>query len=276
MIYEIFNNYFGDFLNVIDLTYDTLQTRMKKYLHRYNNLNIHPYKCHIITLKSKQLLSYVNTLSNLDDKITFLESYNTMLNNVCKKLYIRFNPQMIYSFNDEIHLVFYYKETNNIYNGNIHKLLTTFTSYTSICMLKELLNNSININFEYYAKIVEFNEDYETLNYLIWRQFDCKRNIMTLLYKCLKYNDILDGGYSNIEKMKLEDIMLDFSKNQSVNNNLLTGNILKKQIYYVSKEDLQKDLQKDLVTRKNILVEHFYLADNFTENMQKYIKNKIL
>ena len=317
MIYELMN-YLGDIF--VDGS-NTLQERMGNYLNKYNSKQLHPYKGHVVTIKSKQILYYINTLSNFDDKIEFLEIYNSILINVCKKIYLQFNPSLIYSFNDEINVVFYYNDNgNNIYNGNINKLLTSISSYTSIWMMKEFMKHSINIDFNHSSKIVEFDEDFEILNYLIFRQFDCKRNIMTLLYKCVKKNEVLDG-FPNIENMKLKDIISNFEECNSVNQNFLTGNIIKKEIYYIDKNDKKDDTlnvdtlnvdtlnvdtlnvdtlnvdtlnvdtlnvdtlnvdhvsgqgTSELVSRKNINIEHFYLKENFTENLQKYIRNKIL
>ena len=61
-----------------------------------------------------------------------------------------------------------------------------------------------------------------------------------------------------------------------------TGNILKKTIYYTNKTNPKIVLNKkdddynNLTIRKKIDVENFYFSDNFKENFNIYIKNKIM
>jgi tRNA(His) 5'-end guanylyltransferase len=270
---------------------NSLRTRMKHYLSRYNSY-CHYYKPHIISLKSKKLLFFVNHLTSFDEKLEILKEHNQMLVGVCSKLYERFDPHMIYTFNNEIHLVFYYNDDGDVlYYGNINKLTTSIVSYASICMEKFLSQKGVNIDFLFEGEFVEFDKDYETLNYLIWRQLDCKRNNTVLLYRCLKQNEILDSKL-NLDKIKIEEMQKEFKNYRSeqnkteldINESIFTGNIIKRQLYYkegVPKKEIeynekQQEAEPKLYSRKRLVVEHFDLVNNFKENARKYIYNKVM
>jgi hypothetical protein len=261
-------------------SYHELEKRMKMKIDNFNGDKSHYYKPHIVTVKSKQILSYINSVTTLKDKLVFLEIYNEMLRELCKKLYVRFDPHLIYAFNNEINLVFFYNENGNfIYDGNINKTITAISSYTSVQMTK-LLNkwaffHVINLdNLVFTAEYIQFDKDYETLNYLIWRQSDCKRNTITLLYKCLR--DI-----HNVDAVSLKTMINDLKRHNKIHTDLLTGNIIKKQLVYDSRKHHEQTIMDDinctdmLTSRKEIVTEHFYFKDDFKENLYKYIKNKI-
>jgi hypothetical protein len=69
-------------------------------------------------------------------------------------------------------------------------------------------------------------------------------------------------------------------------NKYYTGNIIKKTLYYKTrdvpkiifneKEKDQKNENESVVMRKKFEIENFYFADNFKENLNKYIKNKMI
>jgi len=296
MLFEFIENikkYFESIYNIFNDNYDEagIQSRMKMLETRYNSETCHPYKPHIFSLKSKNLLAYVNSLSNLDDKLSLFEKYNNILKNVCSKLYDRFDPTFIYTFNNEIHLVFYYNDEGHFqYDGNLNKSLSKMTSYASIMMSKELQQNDINIDFTFECSFVEFDIDYECLNYIIWRQLDCKRNITTLLYKCHKN----DNSF-NVNGLKLIDLENELYNNYSEDKikNLLYGIIVKKEL--VQNEQSEKETNDDkhicvsskegfeitkesntLYNRKKITYQHFWLYENFSRTMKMYVINKLL
>lgn len=272
---------------------DEIKTRMNKYINK-NNKTCHPYKPFIVSLKSRQILSYFNYLTCIEDKLKFIDKFNEIMVEISKKIYMKYDPHMIYTFHDEIHLVFFYNENGNyIYAGNMNKIVTTFVSYISIEMSKLFTKKSIELDFVYTGQLIEFEQDYEVLNYLVWRQLDCKRNIITLLYKCInlkdnnskdnKNNNTKDNNKdNNISNLKLDTMEKNvswFVKRDL--NNYYTGNILKKNIYYVNKNVPKiifnnKNNVDNLTIRKSINVENFYFADNFKQNLCKYIKNKIM
>ena len=266
-----------------------LRTRMKHYLSRYNS-ECHYYKPHIISLKSKKLLFFVNHLTTLEEKLEILKEHNQMLIDVCSKLYKRFDPHMIYTFNNEIHLVFYYNDEGNVlYYGDVNKLITSIVSYASIYMEKKLSEKGINIDFIFNGKFVEFDKDYETLNYIIWRQLDCKRNNTVLLYRCLKQNDILDNKLT-LDKIKNEEMRQELENYTSIDESIFNGNIIKRQLYYKeqsSKETAIKEMRNNkeskrewsengMYTRKRLVVDNINLVNNFKENARKYIYNKVI
>lgn len=259
---------------------NSLQYRMTKYIKNANDEKCHSYKPHIISLKSQTLLSYINKISSLEEKLKLLKNYNAILIDISKELYNVYDPHMIYCFNNEIHLVFYYNENGDyIYNGDIIKTVSTIVSYTTMLFCKKFIEKGILCSPVFNGIFVEFNKDYETLNYLIWRQYDCKRNNITLLYKCL-HNESFDVHNVKIDYMlsQLQDIPLQ----------LIHGNIVKKQIYYTSiniTEYYDKIDQsnvswtikdEELVTRKDFSIEHIKLDTDFKNNMKKYIKNKLI
>lgn len=222
---------------------ESLHTRMRALVCKQNNDRWHYFKPHIVTLKSKQILKYINSVISIEDKLKVLDFFNQIAINVSNKLEKRFNPTVIYTFHDEIHLVFFYNDNgDSLYNGNKNRILTTITSFASVEMTKELLKNHVDISFEYNGKLIEFHKDYETLNYLIYRQVDCKRNTILLLYKC----------YKNIASSDI--------KSNKMFADLCT-------VY--DKEFLTKYLQG--IIMKNGKVTHMDLSVDFSETFSKLI-----
>lgn len=147
-----------------------LPQRMAFYLEKYNSFKSHAYKGHVVILKSKKILDIFNNNKNNLDKLEMVHS--TMIN-ICEGLMEKYNPRLIYTFNDEVHLVFMYDEHDNsryIFDGNVHKLLTHLSSTTSYLISK---SNLLSINPEVTAKFVQFNDDHELLNFIAWKQSHC-------------------------------------------------------------------------------------------------------
>jgi len=275
------NNFYNDVCNYKMIETSEIKLRMTKYIDR-NNKKCHSYKPFIVSLKSRQILSYFNYLTNIYDKLKFIEKFNEIMIEVSKKLYIQYDPHMIYTFHDEIHLVFFYNDHGNyMYSGDINKIITTLVSYTSIELTKILTKRSINLDFVYKAQFVEFDDDYEILNYIIWRQFDCKRNTITLLYKCINLENFLNNKEkNNCQKLDTMEKNVSWYLKDKYHT-YYTGNILKKTLFYTNKSNPKiifniENCENNLTMRKRLEVEHFYLSDNFKENFNKYIKNKIM
>lgn len=250
-----------EFLNRLLNFTKSLNQRMRELLFKYNNGTFDNSKPYIISLKSKKILEYVNNINNsINEKVDSWYEYNKLLVDISKQCYVRFNPSLIYTFNDEIHLVFY--NDNNTYLGNINKTLTTIVSFVTYLFAKE----SSYSDFTFYGKYIQFDTTYETLNYLIWRQNDCKRNNIITLYK---YFD------ENCNELSLLNIInkldnLEFDITNETLYPILYGNILKKELVY------SEDKNKELINRKVIVNSSILLSDNFTENLQKYIYNEHL
>lgn len=270
------------FLDKVSTTENEIKTRMTKFINRYNK-KCHSFKPHIVSLKSRQILSLVNHLSNVEDKMSFIEKFNTIMVNISKQLYLKYDPHMIYTFHDEIHLVFYYNENGDyIYSGNVNKIITALVSSASIEMAKELSKQGIDLDFVYSGQFIEFDDDYEVLNYLIWRQLDCKRNTVTLLYKCVNLENFLNNKECNLKLDVMEKNVAWFVKSDL--NKYYTGNIIKKTLYYKTRDvpkiifnkNENENENESVVTRKKFEIENLYFADNFKENLNKYVRNKMI
>lgn len=263
---------------------NSLRRRMTSLIRSQNGKKCHPYRTHVISLKSKGLLSFLNKTTDVEQKIKMITRLNESMVNVCKRLYARFNPTMIYQFNNEIHLVFNYNDLGDfLYDGDITKTLTKIVSSATLYSTQELLQDTsfdkVN-DIIFSGTFVQFKEDYEILNYIIWRQYDCKRNNITLLYRCEQGIDQVEEG------LKLAD--MEASLKTPVPETILYGNIIKKEIVYKEVDvpntinefipigDL--DSQTQFVTRKQIRVMSFglYNENSFKENYIKFVRNAIL
>ena len=135
-----------------------IQQRMTNYIKRINGYKCHPFKPHIVTLKCNQLLQHLNSLSDWLEKYNALASFNNTLTNVSKQLYERYDPNMIYCFNNEIHLVFFYNEYGDfIYNGDIMKTTTSMASTASVMFSNEL---SLPEGVVFNGTFVEFDKEW--------------------------------------------------------------------------------------------------------------------
>jgi hypothetical protein len=249
----------------------TLDNRMRKYI-KNDNKQCHGFKPFVITIKSKTLSRYINDATHADfnEKIKLLNAIQDILFETSKMLYEKYNPNLIYTFQNEINVVFFYNDNGTfIYDGNINKILTSIVSVVSVEVYKRLSLINVEFDLDFQGQFIEFDIDYEVLNYLVWRQMDCKRNTITLLYRC--YDN------KNIENIKVND-MIDFLNIQTKKDiskdhiNLLTGNIVKKYLFY----KIQNQNNDNIISRRSIGIENFYFSDNFSEKFRKYIVNKII
>lgn len=239
----------------------SLQERMNNT----NNTRCDPNNICIVSLKSKRLLKFINDVWRYDDKVYDLNELNDKLVKVCKKLYEYFNPNVIYFFNNEIHVCFGKCNDNETYlfGGDTFKIVTTIASFATKAMIEEKLQDCV---FE--ANIRTFEQDFEALNFLIWRQLDCRRNNYTLLYKCKHLEKYLNNTL-NVQEQTLKEIVQDFDVEfEDVHKQIIFGNIMKKTIVY-------KVIGDQVIARKEYHVDHFKLEDNFRETLQKYIINKL-
>jgi tRNA(His) 5'-end guanylyltransferase len=245
---------------------------MQCLLKQFNNKEFSLYQPYIVSLKSKEILEFINFSStSIRDKINIWKNYNEILLNVSKACYNRFNPSMIYSFNDEIHMVFYNtSDYPDLYNGNINKTLTTMSSFATRVFTKEFIKYNIEFDFTIGAKYAEFYPEYETLNYLVWRQLDCKRNNIITLYRyfnsdvtCKSLDNVTQSLFHALSDLNITYAELDFC---------IYGNVLKKEIVYVA----NKEDKDDISPRREFNVSHTSLHENFKENMVKYIQNTYL
>lgn len=243
---------------------NNIDKRMKKIVSKSNDMKYYGYKPIVISLNSKELLNYINHIVCFDEKIETMKNVRDILFKTSKMIYEKFNPHLIYTFANEINVVFYDNE-NGMFNNNINKTITFLSSFASVRVSNIIKSTGLDLDIHFTAKFTEFDVDHEVLNYLIWRQMDCRRNTITILYKCLHSEMILDNRI-NIENLKISS-MIDEFKNFDINietdfYNFLVGNIIKKHI--CSKND------------KVIKLEHFKFSDNFKDNYKNYITGKLI
>ena len=95
----------------------------------------------------------------------------------------------------------------------------------------------------------------------------------------------------SIDNMSIENMLSDINqkldkKVECDYKNLLTGNVIKKYLFHklvkqsvcnCNEDKINEGLSKDIiVTRKSVGVEHFSFSDNFKDNFQKYIVEKLI
>jgi tRNA(His) 5'-end guanylyltransferase len=273
----------------------SLQDRMTKNIRQLSGKKCHPYKAHIVSVKSNELLKCINHVTSVKEKVELLQVYNQLLIDVCIQLYRYFDPSMIYYFNHEIHLVFFYNEEGNfIYNGDVMKTVTNIVSHVTSEFIKATAEKGILMNVRFSGTFAEFDRDYETLNYIVWRQWDCLRNNTTLLYKCLLHDREADSHIpSHCQKVSLDEMTAQLVDVGNLPNFITKGNIIKKSIvykmskvpdkYYIFRKigehiemTQEQDKEDVLAARREWRVEHVNLSENFKESLQKYIINKFL
>jgi len=224
----------------------------------------HPFKPYVIALRSAGLLKSINKKEDFQSKCDTMKRYQKIMSEVSIKMIHMFDPRLVYTFNNELHLVFFINDHGSVlYGGDILKLVTNMASAASI----ELNKHDTLINSHFEGSFYQFDNDEDVANYIVWRQLDCCRNNMSLLYKCLY-------ATSNINNLKHNEIIkrIEAQYHKTLENEnkfIKNGTILKKQIYYVEKSEI-------MVTRKRVIEEYFKFSDNFEENYYKYIVNKLL
>jgi hypothetical protein len=241
----MFENWFGMGLN----------DRMTKYLSKFNDDKFHPYKPHVVSLKSKQILRYLSKPTTFQEKQDQIDNYYQKVLEVVKKCYHQFDPTLIYIMNDEFHFVFYYNDEGDFrYDGNIMKLNSSITSFVSIEMAKIYGNE---FDFYYQSKVVEFNDDDEVLNYIIWRQLNCKNTNLQNFYKSIHPDlDITGISLDEIES----ELMDNHIELTSFSN--IYGVLIKKMSngnFYTSSFNLTSDFNSIFSTffeKKILCIEH--------------------
>lgn len=239
----------------------SLSRRMKHYVDNHNGKSCHPFKPHIISLKSKTMLNKINEVTDINTKLQLLKLYMDMMIDVSKVVYNRFDPHMMYMFNNELHLVFNYNDEGIfLYDGNIHKLITAICSRVTLEVNKRL---PYEASFE--ATLTEFDKDFETLNFLIWRQHDCKRNVSSLLYKCIMNDN------ENVDCLE-EDPLHNVSLAEICNILTLYGYECPE---FVRGTILKKKLD-DHTNRPQFVVQHYQMDVDFSNFFYEYIEEKYL
>jgi len=183
-------------------------------------------KNYVISLRSKELLKSINRITSVDCKLEQFKNHNASLIEVSKKLYEKFDPKAIYCFNNEIHLVYQSNRCSRSYsNCPVDKLLTSACSVASVTAsalpASALPASASPVIFT--GQAFEFDNQNEILDYIITRQFYCKRNNMTLIYRCLR------GKNASVSGVKLDYIFKSILSKFVVPEDIYYGHIIQKQ-----------------------------------------------
>lgn len=241
---------------------EQLSERMAALVRKQNADRFHPYKAHIVSVRSKELLNMVNSIEDVSLKIEKIEAIHGALLQACKEAYHVYNPHAMFVLHNEVHFVFFYSDDDRhdfIFNGDVMKTVTSIASFMSVAVLCTLQSDMKigPVTPMFTGNAVEFDEDFEALNYLVWRQYDTRRHIIELLYKCCHPGT---GTYKcSLADMtnKLSELGLLYFLNAAV----VLGSVLKK---------------KESEGRRSFVVGSFVMSDSFSDTMQRYIVNKYL
>lgn len=163
-------------------------SHMSSALEYYNSESFNNKQMYIISVRSKSFAKFLNEKSpSFGQKLKEFEEHNNILNKISKQLFNKFNPTMIYTFNDEFLLIF----NRSLVNTNINKQLTSITSYITRLLTLELINQDINLDFTMSAKWISFSNDKNIFKYIVSRQNRCTLLNLNLLYNYFEKSDRL-------------------------------------------------------------------------------------
>jgi hypothetical protein len=184
---------------------EILDNKMRLMLEKCNSGNFSNDQMYIISVRSKSLAKFLNEKSpSFGQKLREFEEHNIILNKICKSLFKKFAPMMIYAFNDEFLLVF----NRSKIKVNINKRLTSITSYITQLLTIEMINQDINLDLVLSAKWISFINNFDVLNYIVSRQSRCTLLNLNLLHCYFekierKSKDKLQLDILNIPESKL-------------------------------------------------------------------------
>lgn len=172
----------------------SMDDRMYKYIDSSKHKSdVKPYESYIVTLKGAKFYKVTNKMRKLYDKRYLIAMMNTM-DDIVRK----FNANTGHVSDDIITIVFssvlnkeqYDKTDNNtinhIENGDISKIVSILTSYASVRFYHNMINklsrdddpSSLEImdilkSYDFYFEgsyiIFDSSNDYDIVNYLLWR-----------------------------------------------------------------------------------------------------------
>lgn len=145
-----------------------VKTKFEQLYKKYNGAKMHPYKINVMTFKSKDILKKVKSANSLEVLTQIQELlYNE---NFLSKIHEKWNPTCVFVTLGEIHVVKKYEEDDHytlLYNGNIHKVLTSLTSIVSLAT-----------GFEFSGSFIEFDNDSDILDFIEIKQRELYRNVL--------------------------------------------------------------------------------------------------
>lgn len=188
--------------------FETLSERMRSIASKFNSTKCHAFNGFIVQLKSKKILQHFNQMSVSTNPSDSVHSIMLQISHQLAKTY---NPTLIYTFNDEILMVFMYNEHgHSLFDRNINNILTHVTGTASyLGTYYEVLGkdqHNLLRNPEFQARFIQFKNDYDVLNYLVWRQHHCQANNLNSLYMFIE----------NIKATTTLDAVLEFFENKNI------------------------------------------------------------
>lgn len=136
------------------------------------------------------------------------ENFYKVMCEVCRDLFEEFSPLFVYTFSDEISLLF----DKVPFDGRIEKLDSVIASFTSSSFVVHY-NTQFKKPPSFDSRIIPISDD-DILSYFKWRQDECWRNCVNshgISYLKSKYsnneaNDIINGmGLSDINELLFEN-----------------------------------------------------------------------
>ena len=99
----------------------SLKTRMKKNIAKLNSDKCHYYKPHIISIKSYQILNFLNTVTDFDEKVKNFFVKNKNSEDLNNDSLTQFTPYMVNRW-----LSFYDKNKTIFVNETLNKFCSLF------------------------------------------------------------------------------------------------------------------------------------------------------
>lgn len=276
-----------------------LGDRMKEYEEQTLNISIIPKdKPFIVRLDGKCFSKFTRGFIQPYDSNLSTSMVNTM-----NDLISEFNAVLGYTHSDEISLVFNkcVENQEHIYGGRIIKIVSLLASYCSVVFngyIKQQIKNYVdlcnsgytknpyteqfikkieNSNPIFDARVIIFPEDYEIINYFIWRSVhDCNRN-------CISSYARHRFGHKKLENKNCKEMIdmmekdgFDFHKQVSISEQF--GMYAKKVLVEHIGLDPMKHIEVKIM-RHEIVVKSFKLLFDIdlleTVFLSKYWSNKI-
>jgi hypothetical protein len=196
----------------------SLQDRMKYYERNSETKNIRDYNTYAVKIKLNH--AFKDNILHISDNLTTTASY----------LFTRYNPRFVYVHINEIFLFFSneYEYSTCLYGGDVQKIVSNVISEATRYYSK--LGGHHKHTFTGCVITID-DEEYEYLNYLVWRQK-------------LNFNNFISYYYSNDEmnKQQNKEVNLDTKvkkvgeKNNILTNFYLYGTVIKMKEVYREKE----------------------------------------
>lgn len=168
---------------------------MKEY-EQFSQLKVIPDMPMILRIDGRSFSKYTKKLKL---EKPFDERLRNIFIEVSKDLIKEFNPSYVYTFSDELNILF--KEIP--FNGRVEKIDSVITSFVTASFMKNLYLNNDNFDVDVYSlKVASFDcriiTTNHTRNYFKWRQAEAWRNCLNSYAQ-----NVLNNKYSKNEASKI-------------------------------------------------------------------------